>query len=116
MLTDGGKGVLYIKDSKLYKHNLKEKEKLASDVVGFIASENGKQIVYQDDESRLYFKSGIKDIINSFARCCSANIYQRKFQCRSEFFCVIQKVVLFILYRSAIRRTIATVQQTSRDK
>lgn len=58
--------VTYVKEGKLYQHDLKEKTKIASDVVDFAVSEDGKTLLYlvrEDDEEGydLYLKKGNKD-------------------------------------------------------
>lgn len=56
-ITPNGKRVLYIKSGKLYEHNLKEKQSLASDVIMFFMSEDGKTVLYQTDDGDLYTKA-----------------------------------------------------------
>lgn len=65
-INEKGNLVTYVKDGKLYQHNLKEKTKIASDVSDFSVSEDGKTILYsvydEDDRSyTLYLKKGNKD-------------------------------------------------------
>ena len=61
-----GNLVTYVKDGKLYQHNLKEKTKIASDVTTYRVSEDGKTLLYLvwedgDDAGTLYLKKGSKD-------------------------------------------------------
>lgn len=59
-----GDRVAYLKDGKLYLHDLKEKTKIASDVASFQISANGKSLVYLTGDSgdyRLYLKKGDKE-------------------------------------------------------
>ncbi len=60
-ITPSGKLVTYKKDGNLYQHNLKDKEKIASDVSDFCVSEDGKKLFFTDDEGDLYFKQKGKD-------------------------------------------------------
>lgn len=57
-----GKRVVYLKtDGSLYRHNLKDKEKIASEVEGFVASEDCKQIIFMTEEGDLYAQKLGKD-------------------------------------------------------
>lgn len=63
-INEKGNLVTYIKDGKLYQHDLKEKTKIASDVSQFFVSDDGKTLVYMtynDDSYTLYQKKGNKD-------------------------------------------------------
>ncbi len=55
--------VIYLKgDGSLYTHNLKDKEKIASDIQAFAASPDGKIIYYvSEEDSNLYIKQNKKD-------------------------------------------------------
>ena len=58
------KVVYYVKDDKLYQHDTKEKTKIASDVLSFSLSEDGKTLMYTSGDSgdyKLYLKKGNKD-------------------------------------------------------
>ena len=59
-VNDSGKIVTYLKgyDDDLYQHNLKDKEKVASDVSLFSVSSDGKNIAYLTNENVLYFYDG----------------------------------------------------------
>ena len=50
--------VLYLKDDSLYMHDLKDKEKLASDVEGYYASADLKTIYFTDEDGDLYLLDG----------------------------------------------------------
>lgn len=56
-----GTSVIYIKEGNLYKSNLKDKEKIASDVSSFRISEDFKKLLYTNKEGDIYFKNGNKD-------------------------------------------------------
>lgn len=58
-----GSAIIYMKDGNLYKSDLKEKEKLASDISRFYVSENFKNVLYTKSDGDLYFKSGNKDAV-----------------------------------------------------
>ena len=65
-VNDKGDLVTYLKDGKLYQHNLTEKNKIASDVVSFQVSDDGKTILYlvvedYEDGGELYLKKGSKE-------------------------------------------------------
>lgn len=64
-INEKGTLVTYLKDGKLYQHDLKEKTKIASDVEGFVVSSDGKTIIYavEDDDGsyEIYSKKGNKD-------------------------------------------------------
>lgn len=63
-INEKGTKVLFTKGGDLYSHNLKEKEKIASDVDGFVVSEDFGTILYsveEDGESEVYVKKGKKD-------------------------------------------------------
>lgn len=54
--------VIYLRgDGSLYTHNLKDKEKLASDVQAFTASPDGKIVYYVNKEDSLYYIQNKKD-------------------------------------------------------
>ncbi len=53
--------ITYLKDGVLYQHNLKEKEKIASDVDFFRASPDGKIIYFAQDDEDYYVKQAGKD-------------------------------------------------------
>lgn len=53
--------VTYLKDDTLYQHDLKEKEKVASNVEEFYVSGDGKKIIFLDDEGKLYAYTSGKD-------------------------------------------------------
>lgn len=57
-VTDDNK-VVYLKNDNLYVHNLKEKEKLASDVITFMLDKAGKNILWQTDSGN---GDGTRDI------------------------------------------------------
>lgn len=65
-VNDKGTLVTYIKDGKLYQHNLTEKTKIASDVSSYRVSADGKTLLYlvweeDEDAGDLYLKKGSKD-------------------------------------------------------
>lgn len=55
-ISADGKTVIYIKSGSLYRHNLKEKEKLAEDVEAFVVSKDCNRIIYTDEHNNLYIK------------------------------------------------------------
>ena len=59
-INANGTSVVYVKEGNLYKSNLKDKEKIASDISNFYVSEDLKKIMYSK-ENALYFKNGNKD-------------------------------------------------------
>lgn len=63
-MTPNGKYVFYKKDGDLYRHDLKDRIKLVSDVDNLLISEDGKTILFtikDGDEATLYRKKGTKD-------------------------------------------------------
>lgn len=50
-INEKGTLVTYVKDNKLYQHNLKESTKLANDVYSFNVTDDGKTILYLADQS-----------------------------------------------------------------
>ncbi len=60
-INEEGTLVTYLKNGDLYQHNLKESTKLQSDVREFWTTENGKKILFVDNENTLYIKNGKKD-------------------------------------------------------
>lgn len=65
-VSEKGDLVTYLKGNArngatLYQHDLEDKEKIASDVVEFYVSRDGKQIVYLNDDNSLYTKRSGKD-------------------------------------------------------
>lgn len=61
MINEKGNRVTYLKEGKLYQHNLKEKDKLASNVEGFQASKDGKIVVWLDSDDKAYIMKIGKD-------------------------------------------------------
>lgn len=59
-INEDGSKVIYLKsDGGLYIHDLEEKEKIASNVSGFMPSENLKTVVYVNNERSIYvWRSG----------------------------------------------------------
>lgn len=59
-VSDNGKYVVYLKgdESALYIYNVKkdEKEKIASDVSGFVTSDDCERIIYANEENGIYYK------------------------------------------------------------
>lgn len=53
--------VTYKKNDNLYQYDMKESEKIANDVTSYYVSDDGKMMVYLDDEDRAYFKKTGKD-------------------------------------------------------
>lgn len=53
-ITEDGKSVVYLSEGTLYKHNLKEKEKIENDVSDCWVSLDGKTILYTDSDDDLY--------------------------------------------------------------
>ena len=53
--------VTYEKEDKLYQYDMKESEKIANDVTAWYVSEDGKTIVYINDDGKAYFKKAGKD-------------------------------------------------------
>jgi len=53
--------VTYKKNDNLYQYDMKESEKVANDVTSYYVSDDGKMMVYLDDEDRAYFKKAGKD-------------------------------------------------------
>lgn len=49
-INSDGTQVTYLKDGKLYQHDLKEKTKIDNDVTDFYVSENGSALIYTVDE------------------------------------------------------------------
>lgn len=63
-INEKGTAIVYIKEGNLYKSNLKDKEKIASEIGTFYISEDFKKIIYtktSDGKTDLYFKNGNKD-------------------------------------------------------
>ena len=63
-INEKGTLVTYLKDEKLYQHDLKDKTKIASDVEDFFVSADGKTVIYtvwDDDSYTVYAKKGNKD-------------------------------------------------------
>lgn len=60
-ISENGKTVIYVKDDALYKHNLRDKEKLDEDVEGFFMTKDAKKIAYFNYESTLYIKRGSQE-------------------------------------------------------
>ncbi len=61
IITSDNAVVYKSSDGELYKHNLKEKTRIAKDVSSYTVSEDGKHIYFVDDEKRLYYITGKKD-------------------------------------------------------
>ncbi len=65
MVNEKGNIVTYIKDGSLYQHDLKDQTKIKGDVDGFIASLDGKKIIFSisdaEEKQDLYLKNGKKD-------------------------------------------------------
>jgi len=59
-VNDKGTLVTYLKDGDLYQHNLQEREKIASEVGGFLITADGKTVLYEKEDS-LYRKEGKQD-------------------------------------------------------
>lgn len=80
-INEKGNLVTYLKDGKLYQHNLKEKTKIASDVSDFMVSADGKTLLYatydgDEDSYTLYIKKGNKDaekIVSDVTELCHVN-------------------------------------------
>lgn len=53
--------VTYTKNGILYQHNLKDKEKIASDVEGYVVSKDGKTIYFSTSDGDYYVKRAGKD-------------------------------------------------------
>lgn len=60
-ISRAGDKVLYIKDGDLYLHNLKEKERIASDVKYFNVTDDFQKIGYLTDDSEYYILPAGKD-------------------------------------------------------
>ena len=64
MVNQKGDLVTYIKndgEAILYQHNLKDKTKIKGEIDDFVASLDGKNILYKNVEGNLYLKKGNKD-------------------------------------------------------
>lgn len=63
MINEKGNRVTYYKDGKIYQHNLKDKDKLASNVKSgnWSASKDGKNIIWMDTDGKAYFLKVGKD-------------------------------------------------------
>lgn len=78
-INEKGNRVTYLKDDKLYQHDLKEKTKIASDVSYFQVTSDGKTILYathEDENYNLYIKNGKKDaekIASEISEVCYAS-------------------------------------------
>lgn len=64
-VSEKGDSIVYIKDSNLYINDLKDKEKIASDILSFVAKSDNSAILYSvkdehSDKFNLYYKN-IKD-------------------------------------------------------
>lgn len=57
MVNEQGNRVTYYKEGKLYQHNLKDREKLASDVKAgnWAVSEDGKNVIWLNQDGKAYF-------------------------------------------------------------
>ncbi len=58
MVNESGTIVTYLKDGTLYRHDLKEKEKIYGDVENFVSSLDGKKVVFETVEGDLYISKG----------------------------------------------------------
>jgi len=61
VVNKDGTKVIFERDGDLYEHNLKDREKIASDVSGWIASKDCKRVVYMNDDGDIYEKASGKD-------------------------------------------------------
>lgn len=59
-INEDGSKVYYMKNGNLYVHNLKKSEKIESHVEYFVLSENGKKVLYGNDDGELYIWNGKK--------------------------------------------------------
>lgn len=69
VINDEGTLVTYVKDNKLYQHNFKEKNRVASDVsyTEYQVSPDGSKLIYlsrgtEDGNGTLYYKNNGKDV------------------------------------------------------
>ena len=65
LVNEKGTLVTYIKyvdgEGTLYQHNLKDKTKIKSEVEEFVASIDGKKILFQTEDGSIFLKDGSKD-------------------------------------------------------
>lgn len=61
MVSEDGTRVIFERDGDLYEHNLKDREKIASEVDGWVASKDCKRVVYMNDDGDVYEKVSGKD-------------------------------------------------------
>ena len=60
-INSTGTVVYYKKNNDLYRSDLSDEVKIDSNVIDFYISEDGKKLVYQDEDNNIYYKIGDKD-------------------------------------------------------